>query len=281
MGLALDSIVAQSPDLGTTGFVSLAPGGDSTFTVRSYVDGSRAFIEDIWAANSATKSQLSIKSPRLHDQVRGILLAFSNLIGTTANVKNPQQLMPGYVRQRIYSTDTLTIQASGADNDVVVAVLAIYYENLGGISARLARWAQVEALMVNEVGLLVQPLASSTAGLVGAGVALNSVDNRLKADTDYALLGATCDIPITGIFVNGSDTGNLDVPLPGSWDQAASATFFIDKAEQYGRPGIPIINSNNQGSTLVKVVNDVASSAPNVTLLFAQLGQKLDPASLG
>ena len=271
MGVAIDSIVASSADLGGTGFVSLAPGGSSTFTVRSYVDGSKAYIEDIWAADSATKFQLSIKSPRLHDQVRGILLAGSNLIGSTANVKNPQQLMQGYVRQRIYSTDTLTIQASGADNDIFVAVLSLYYENLGGIQARLATWNQVEAMMVNEVGILVQPVASGTGGTVGTGVALNSVDNRLKANTDYALLGATCDIPVSGIFVNGTDTGNLDIAVPGSWDQAASSTYFIDKSVQYGRAGIPVINSNNQGSTLVKVVDDVASSAPNVTLLFAQL----------
>lgn len=271
MGVAIDSIVAQSADLGATGFVTLAPGGSSTFTIRSMPDGSRAYIEDVWVADSVTKAQLSIKSPRLHDQVRGILLAFSNLIGATANVKNPQQVMPGYLRQRVYSTDALTIQGSGADNDVFVAVLSIYYENLGGIAARLASWEQVNAAMVNVVGILVQPTASATAGTVGAGVALNSVDDRLKANKDYALLGATSDIPITGIFVNGTDTGNLDVPLPGSWDQAASATYFVDKAKQYGVPHIPIINANNQGSTLVKVVNDVASSAPNITVLLAEL----------
>lgn len=279
MGAAIDTILAFKTSLTGGAFEDLSPGAGDSFAIRSYSQDSAAYLQEVWAADSAHKCQLSIKSPRLHDQVRGILTAFTSHAGGGAAAFNPQTLLPGRLTQRVYSTDALQVQANGTASDVVAALMQIRYENLGGISARLGTWEEVLANMVNEVGILVQPTASGTAGQWGASVALNSVDNRLKANTDYALLGWTTDIAVSAVAIFGTDTGNLKIGAPGFWDLSDGATWFADSSQKYGVPMIPIINANNAGSTSIQIADVVASTAPNVTLIFAQLASP--PGVLG
>ncbi len=271
MPQAIDTILAFKTSLAGGGFEDLAAGAGDSFSIRSYQDGSAAYLQEVWAADSASKCQLSIKSPRLHDQVRGILTAFTSHAGGGAAAFNPQPLLPGLLPQRVYSTDTLPVPARGPAADAVAALMQVRYENLGGIHARLASWEEVHANMVNEVGIAVSPVASATIGQWGASVALNSTDNRLKANTDYALLGWTTDLPVTAIAIFGTDTGNLKIGAPGFWDLDDGATWFVEASRRYGVPMIPIINANNAGSTSIQCADVVVSSAPHVTLIFAQL----------
>lgn len=274
MPRALEGILAFKTSLTGGAFEDLAPGTDASFTVRSIADGSKAWLEEVWAADSAHKAQLSIKSPLMHDDVRGILAAFTSLDGGGSLSFNPQNLLPGYSRQELYRTDVLSVQALGTASDAVAAILLARYEDLPGADARLTDWMRVDNDYSNIVGIDVAPVASATKGQWGAGVALNSSTTRLKADRDYALLGWSSDIPVTAIGIKGSDTGNLRIAGPGSWDVAKSGSFFVDLAEKYGFPHIPVINSNNQGSTLVQIADVVASTAPTVTLFFALLNTK-------
>src|SRR2546426_7885333 len=97
MGLALETIIGYHGNLtGSTPSDALTAGSNATFTVRSFVDGSKAWLEDIWGSDDDSIFQLSIKSPRLHDQVKGILLAGTNLSTSNEQVFTPQPLMPGY-----------------------------------------------------------------------------------------------------------------------------------------------------------------------------------------
>jgi len=127
----------------------------------------------------------------------------------------PQWLMPGYAIQRLYSTDVLSVTANGTAADVVCAAFNIRYENLGGVNARLYSWDQIKPLVVNKVGILTAPVPSGTAGNWGAGYVLNSGDNRLHADTDYAILGYTTSRTVVAVSINGVDLGNLNVGGPG------------------------------------------------------------------
>src|SRR5438105_6786340 len=119
MGLALETVVGYVASLtGTTTFDALTVSAPGTFTVRSFVDGSNAYLEDIWASDDDSIFQLSIKSPRLHDQVKGLLFAGTNLSTTNEQVFTPQPLMPGLMTQRLYSTDVLSVTANGTAADV-------------------------------------------------------------------------------------------------------------------------------------------------------------------
>lgn len=274
MGLALETITGYVTSMtGSTTFDALTAGSGDTFSVRSYVDGSAAYLEDVWAADTAHAFQLSIKSPRLHDQVKGILFAGTNLSVAVTQAFVPQQLMPSIMTQRLYSTDVLSVTANGTASDVFQGVFNIRYENLGGINARLYRWEAIHPHIVNYVGILTAPVPSATAGNWGASYVLNSGDNRLKANTDYALLGYTTSRTVTALSINGTDTGNLNVGGPGGPTSTSTGNYFVDQSLLYGLPHIPVINSNNAGSTTVQVADILTSGTPNVTWMFAQLDQ--------
>lgn len=276
MGVALETIPFYVTSLtGSTTFDAVTYNSGQSGTVRSYVDGSAARIEEVWAAALAHPFQLSIKSPRMADQTKGILLAQTSLnAAASADIYNPQSLLPGFLTQRVYSTDILTVTANGTASDSFVGVMNIRYENLGGIDARLASWDQVNPNIRNLVGILVQPTASSTKGLFGTAVALNSVDDRLWADTDYALLGIQSSAPLTCIGITGVDTGNLTVGCPGFWNGRDGGDFFVQASKTFNTPHIPVFNSNNKGGIFIKTADVAGATAANVTLVFAQLAQK-------
>lgn len=275
MGLALESILGFKSDLAGGGFEALTAGLDDSFQIRNFPDASRADLEEVWACDDSSPFQLSIKSPLLHDQVRGILLAGSNLDAAGGATFNPQTLLPGSLTQQVQITDTLQVQVSGVIHDVFAALFNIRYDNLPGANARLFDWQTVYRLIKNYVGILVQPVGSATKGQWGAGVALNSVDDRLHADRDYAVLGWQSSIPVTAVAINGIDTGNLWVGGPGGWNQEMTGDIFVRLAQKHGVPHIPVINSNNQGSTLIRIADVAAATAPNVTVILAELSSKL------
>jgi hypothetical protein len=207
--------------------------------------------------------------------VKGLLLAGTNLQVAVAQAWIPQPLLPGRHVQRLYSTDVLSVTANGTASDVFNAAFNVRYENLGGIAARLVTYEQIQPLIVNTLGILTAPVPSATAGQWGAGYVLNSGDNRLKADTDYAVLGYTSTRTVTAISIVGTDTGNLYIGGPGGPYAGVTADFFVESGRQYGRPSIPVINSNNAGSTTVQIADILTSGTPNVTWILAQLSQKI------
>lgn len=277
MGLALETIVGYVDGLtGTPTYDALVNNPNQSFTVRSYVDGTSAWLEDIWTANAADPGFISIKSPRLHDDVLGIQLGNQALLGGLAGATtNPQTLLPGYLTQKLYSTDTLSVTATGTATDDTVGVFNVRYENLGGVNARLYSWAQIQPLIVNLVGIEVACVANAQIGLFGPGQALNSTTARFKANTDYAWLGYTLNTQVTAVVMNGVDVGNLSVGGPGSWNIADIGSFFVDQSVKYGIPHIPVINSLNVGGTFVSVADVFASTASKVTLVMAELTQRL------
>lgn len=276
MGFAVESVLGFNGSLtGSTTFDDLTAGSGNSFTVRSYVDGTKAWLEDVWGSNDTSATQLSIRSPRMHDTTKGILLTWTNQLANAADAAVAQSLLPGYLTQQLYSTDNLTVQANGTAGDKVCCLFNVRYENLGGVEARLATWDQVNGSYDNLVGILTQPITSGTAGQWGAGVALNAVDNRLHADTDYAVLGYSSAETFTAFSIQGVDVGNLRVGGPGFWDTRDGGDFFVQQSLRYNNTGhIPIINSNNASGTYVAIADTATTNTVNTTVIMAQLRQK-------
>ena len=277
MGYARETIIGYVSSLtGTTTFDALTVNSNQSFTVRSFADGSTCYLEDVWQASAAHPILLSIKSPRMHDDVLGIELASTPLgVGSTDADFNPQNTLPGFLTQQLYSTDVLSVTANGTASDKMLGIFNVRYSNLGGINADIFTWTQVQPIIKNLVGVLVQPQASATVGVLGTGVALNSTSSRLKANTDYAILGYQCSIPVAAVVINGVNVGNLNVGGPGNWDISETGSFFVERSLRYNQPAIPVVNSNNAGGTFISVADIVASTHPNVTLLMGELTQRL------
>src|SRR5258708_11098387 len=277
---ALETLVFYNGNLtGSTTFdtLTVVPAGGAT--IRATVGDSGVWLEDIWATDDDSIFQLSIKSPRMHDNVKGLLYAGTNLSVAVEQAFVPQTLMPGSTIQRLYSTDVLSVTANGTAADVFQATLNVRYENLGGINARLYTWPVIEPLIVNKVGILTAPIPSGTAGAIGAGYVLNSGDNPMPANTDYAILGWTCSRTVGAVVLNGIDLGNLNVGGPGGYSSEITSNFFVDSDSKYGIPHRPVINSNNARGITGAIADIRTSGAPDGTLQLGALSQKLPQPS--
>jgi len=278
MPKALETLVGYvSSGTGSGTFDALSNNANQAYVVRAYQPGTAAYLENVWGSTSAASWLLSIKSPRLHDDVLGLEFAVGAYTNTGSTVIfNPQELMPGPQEQMLYSTDTLSVTAAATTaTNKFLGVFNVRYEDLGGVSARLYDWQTIKPLIKNFVGFEVTPVASGTVGLFGAGVALNSQSTRWKANTDYAFLGYSTSIPVSAIVINGVDVGNLYVGGPGLPNTADTGMFFVDQSVKTGFPHIPVINSLNVGGTFCYIADVTASTAPLVVLHFAELTNRI------
>ena len=159
----------------------------------------------------------------------------------------------------------LSVQCYGTASDDVIVTLLIYYQDIPGIDARLATYDYVKSNTKNIVGINTNLTPGD--GVAGTAVALNASDNRLHANTDYALLGYSSNLAFASLTVSGIDTGNLKVGGPVTGEPDHDAMMYVDYARAYNAPLIPIINSNNAGSTtLVGAGTDVGACVVDVFL---------------
>jgi hypothetical protein len=273
MGLAIETILAAKHNITGTNFEDLTPGNGDSFTIRSFAGGSRATLEELWGLNAEHVAQFSLKSPRMHDQVRGILLAVPSGAETGENPEEPHSLLPAYMTSPVYQSDQLSVQVKGTANDDVLFAYTIHYEDLPGSDAQFHSWGVVEPMIKNLVGILVVPTQGQAA--YGTPVTLDSTDDRLKADTDYAILGGQVDVPTGLISIQGPDLANYRIGFPGTTDPSLSGDFFVQADRKYGTPHIPVINANNKGSTTITAAAADTTSAVNVTLIMAELTQRI------
>lgn len=242
--------------------VATASPGD-TFTVPSFDMNNPAFLDNVWASNTADDF-VRVRSARMHDANQGLRLMVAGF--------GRQPLLPWGMNQRLYPVDTPTVEidATGAGSDAISALYS--YSDLPGINPRLANWADIQSRIIEVSGVDVLVSAAAAIGSYSPGVAINATFDNFEAGSDYALLGYTTSSPTLSVAVIGQDTGNLKVGGPGFQAAYLTQDWFVHLSEKTGRPCIPIIAANNKGSTLVSQVDNTAHAAQHVTLIMAQLG---------
>lgn len=267
MPQALETINTYGTGDGSKTTLAHVADPSQSLAIRSSNGSPSAYLFGIWA-QMGIAADLAIFSPRMHDDVHGIQ--------TRIQVSNPNPVFPYSFDQAMYSQDTPTVQSTfGSAPGNTVAEQAgynIYYDDLPGISANLASWAQVEPQIISFYGVKVSCVSSATAGALGAGSAINSVYDNFKANQRYALLGYMVNVACANVSVQGSDTGNLQIGGPGSIGLIETRQYFVDLSNLSGRSCIPIINSANKASTNVFVSHTTASTTVIVDLMFAYLG---------
>ena len=267
MGQALQIVNFFKQGLTGGAFEALAPGTGDSATFFNVPQGSGPFLAEVWGVDNASVAEFSLTASRFHDQTFGIRLACPSG-AALAPTTRPSLLSPAGFDQPIFPSDVLSVQVNGTAADNVNASLMIYYPNLPGIDGRYASSAYVRSAMKNLVGVRVSP--TSGAGQWGTSVALNSVTNLLHANTDYAILGFTCQTPIAALGISGVDTGNLRVGGPVVAAPEHDAYLFADLSDKYGVPLIPVINSNNAGAINVQAAH-TSAAAKVVDVLLAEL----------
>ncbi len=264
MPQGLQTITFSKVSLTGGAFEALAPIGTDSATFFNVPQGSMAFLGEIYGVNNLHACEISITASRFHDQVFGIRASITSG-ATTAPVNRSVCISPIGLDQPIFPSDVLSVQANGTAADDVIVTLLIYYQDIPGIHARLATYDYVKQNAKNIVGINTNLTPGD--GVAGTAVALNAADNRLHANTDYALLGFTSNLAFGSLTLSGIDTGNLKVGGPILGEPDHDAMLYVDYARAYNAPLIPIINSNNAGSTtLVGCGTDVGACVVDTML---------------
>lgn len=271
MGVALQTVTASKANITGGAFESLSAVGGDSLQLFAFDSPSNCWLLNMWGISSDAKFEFDLRSPRLHDNVRGIRVAGSPLFPGAVTANGCQILLPRVVKQPMYSADTLIAEVNGTAVDDAVLSWTVFYENLKGIAANLVTWDEIANRIANIVGIKVAPTASGTAGTFGSTVTLTSTETRLQADLSYALLGATYDTPFVTARIKGPDTGNFGIGLPGGGFEELSSQWFVDMSKLHGLPTIPVIQANNAGATNIDLVDGEASTAPVIDLIFAEL----------
>ena len=257
MPQGLQTLTFSKVSLTGGAFEALSPIGTDSATFFNVPQGSAAYLAEIWAVDNLHACEISITASRFHDQVFGIRSSVTSG-AATAPVNRSVCISPIGVDQPIFPSDVLSVQANGTAADDVIVTITVYYPDIPGIHARLATPEYVRQNTKNIVGINTNLTPGD--GVAGTAVALNAADNRLHANTDYALLGFTSSLAFGSLTVSGVDTGNLKIGGPILGEPDHDAMLFYDLAKAYNAPLIPIINSNNAGSTtLVGCGTDVGA----------------------
>lgn len=267
----LDSIHVFEDNIAGGAFETLAAADGDSLAIRYYGEGTKATLLEVWGGNNASKCDFSLRSPLLHDNTRGI--RFAHMFNPTQSGAdgNPQVYLGPYRTQPLVPTDTLVAEVNGTAADDVALTSLVYYEGGGTPAARLMGYQEVLNRMKNLVGIRVSPAPVAATSTYGTAEAINADDDRLKANKDYALLGLTTDLPFTTLALNGPDTANFRVAIPGHRDAHYTSDFFMDMSRRLNLPCVPIINANNRANTMVRLADVGGGTAPLVSLLFAEL----------
>lgn len=235
---------------------------DDTATVRAFGEGVTPMLENVWT-QQATAGVVRVRSPRLHDSTQGIRLI--------ANAALPKALLPLGSEQRLYQTDTLTLEIQGGGAEVDAAAFLMHYANVSAGAGRFAMWEQIKPLIVNLLTVQVDVAGPTTSGDWSAGTLLTNFSDLLKADTYYAVLGYELDTASLAVAMRGPDTGNYRVGGPGILESDETRGWFVDLSKAHGSPHIPVLNSQNDGATRVSVCRVGAGGTINVGLVMAEL----------
>src|SRR5579862_2863466 len=261
MGLAMEVISGWASDPSST-FTQLTMTGQDSATVRNFNQSSQAWMLDQWALG-ATKGLVRTISPRLHDNVAGITLAYAAAL--------PVPLWNAYTQELLYPQDNLGLYMTGGGSEIDGLSSLMYYNDLPGTSARLSTFAEIAPRILHQSGVQLAVTTGGTAGQYGGATAINATQNQFKANTDYAILGYVTDTAVQTVGIRSSDFGNLRVGGPGTNNKIETRDWFTRLSATYNKPMIPVFNAANVSNTIVDVIANVTTTGIVITFECVEL----------
>lgn len=274
MGRAL--VLTTASKASTTGGTfadTLTANSGDVLAVSNFATGA-AKVCEAWAYDSAHAMEIEVVYTRpesTHDQTRGLRQNVpSNQLGG-AGTNAAFNVLPGLVTINLEKSDvpTITVSTTAADN--VAYCWQTLYDDLPGAQAVLCDWPTVSRLQKSIVGIACNAVASATAGAYGATRAFNADDDRLHANTWYAILGASVQLPVLAVSLIGPDWGGQRIGMPSGSLDLRSNTWFLDQSVKWGVPLIPCFNSNNKAAINVQVADTTANTSPKIDFLLYEL----------
>ncbi len=264
---ALDTILVDvhNATAGVIGLTAATPAVGDSLTVRNYPLTSTARLEAVSAQSSGVRAA-RVSSPMLHDNVTGLTWQFAE--------QPTAFLLPPDTGQPLVSGDTLAAYLDAAATSDSIATLHVYYQDLPGTSARLYSWGDISGIVKSIKAMEVDVTTSATIGQ-WQDTAITTTEDQMHAGTDYALLGYLASVAVAAVGIKGQETGNLRAAGPGSISSVNTADYFVEMSTRHGTPHIPVVSADNRKSIYVSTAANTASVASKITLIFAELTQKL------
>lgn len=241
---------------------------NNSLQIRSADLSSKVILMGAWAWNQVAGT-LRIRSPRLHDFQQGIRMR------VPVNTVSPMYPVDGnpMMNQLLVPQDTLTVEQTGSavGGNIEAGSLLVYYDSLPGIGGRFIDGKTLTAQGVNIIGQEVSITTGVTGDYSGQVSIVSSFDN-FKANTDYALVGLMTDTRVCTVRVQGVDTGNLGVGVPGDPSfRDVQHNWFTRLSNTFGIPLIPVFNSANKNAILVDATAQQAAITTVCTLFMVEL----------
>lgn len=255
---------------------SLTANAGDSLSVANFNTGT-AKITEMWGIDSDSVAELQVIYTRpesTHDQQHGVRFNIPALVPGGAAVVAAHNLLSGYGTIDLYKSDTATMQVTTTAADDFICSWVTKYDDLPGVQGVFATPQQVVALQKSIVGIACNAVASATPGLYGTQRAFNADDDRLHANTWYAILGWTLQTVCTTISLLGPDWGGQRVGGPGGVLGLDNSTWFWDQSLKWNDALIPCFNSNNKGNVLVQIADGEASTSPKIDFLLYELNSQ-------
>jgi hypothetical protein len=263
MGKAIELVTGFVTAPGATLTAATMAAGNS-LTVRNADLRAMVRLLSLWTDSQAA-GLVQLRSPKLHDNVRGIRVA--------TVISEVQPLLPADFVQPLVPQDQLIFEISGSavGGDIETGCFLVYYDDLPGTDARLID-AQTLREATVDIVTVDQTLALGTTGGYTGEEAINAESDLLKANTDYALIGYQCSAEAACVRWRGVDTGNLGVGGPASdSDKHLTRDWFRYLSLMVGLPTIPVFNSANKGGFLIDGAQDENGADVELTSILAEL----------
>jgi hypothetical protein len=272
--VAVLTTASKSSLTGGTFADSLTANSGDSLSVPSY-GGGAARIVSMWGINSAhvCEGELYYTRPEsTHDVANGYRFEIPSTALGGVGLTGSFEVMGGGQEIPVYVNDTATVKVSGTASDAVAVSWLTLFDDLPGAGpAQFTSWDRVQALRKSNVGVQVTAVASGTAGAYGAGRAITADDNRYHANTYYALLGCTVQLPVHAITFIGPPWGGQRIGMPAGYSGYRTGTYFLDLSLRHGLPLIPYFNQADAANILTYVVDSAASTSPKIDLNLVEL----------
>lgn len=263
LGAAIDTVTFSVTAAAAGGAAMAVVSGDSA-NVRNSTFAQKPVVAQHWV-KSQTSGFYQFTHASGHDLVRDIR-------GRHVAAAVLPLFAPGYTEPtEPQETIAATLGAGAVAGDVELLVLQMYYPDLPGVRAQLIDLGQLDARMVDYV--TVEDSTTATAASVYSGSrALNAASDLLKANTDYAILGAHIGGVCGALTIRGVDTGNLRVAIPGMPGRPdLTANWFAWLTQETGIAMIPVVNSANKAGVFIENITDENLVAVPFALVMAEL----------
>jgi hypothetical protein len=253
-------LVTFSATQPNTGGAATALTGDSLVIKNSR---GPAHIIAWWAQQQVDGFQ-QLVTPTAHDTTRG----FRQVV----EANNIDSILPPGMAIEVQPQELMSITIAGSNTagDVELGMMLIHYGNLPGVESRAIKWSEMNR-RAETLTTVQMTLAGAAAGYTGAEL-ITAESDLLRANRDYAIVGATTSTACGAITIIGPDTGYVRTAVPG---QASDADIGVDwfgrLSRQFDLATIPVINSGNKASTTIGIVQNENNVSPVISITLALL----------